>query len=128
MSGEMSFKAECVRAMRAQGALCYPMVAGIHSPAGWPDVLVVSGRWVGLVEFKGETTKVEPIQLKVIWDLNQTHPWSACIVRQSGPSCLINLPGRFVEGGSARYEETRVATSSVPGLLGRIFSLTETTR
>jgi hypothetical protein len=118
MSGEIDFKASVVKVLRAQGAMCYPMIADAYSPAGWPDLLVVSQFWIGLIEFKGATTRLDPIQAKIIWDLRVRRPGSAWIVREDANGlCEVRSVMRDRTGDAVCYIEKYVKTVPTRDLL-----------
>jgi hypothetical protein len=118
MSGEMRFKADVVKTLRSQGAMVYPMVAGLNVPSGWPDTLVVHRDWAGLIEFKGKKTSIKRIQLKIIFELSCTRPGSAWIVREAGNRlCDVSHVVRDVADGVANYSAFNVGTMHDSALL-----------
>ena len=67
-------------------------------PAGWPDRLVVSCEWIGLLEFKGVKTAVRPLQRVIIRELRKRGPY-AFIAREPGELWDDEvLLGRFTTG------------------------------
>ena len=79
---ERDFGRAFAKAMRAGGAEVYPLIAGRNSPVGWPDKLVWSRRWGGLVELKGPATKVDPIQVLQLQRLHVQRPGTAVLYRR----------------------------------------------
>jgi hypothetical protein len=75
---------ELTPALQAQGALVYPVIAGMHAPAGYPDTVVWHPLWCGWIEAKAETTVTEVLQWVRIEELNRRVRGSACVVRRVG--------------------------------------------
>lgn len=69
------------RALEKLGAITYPLVGSRFSPNGFPDRLIWSKQWQGLVEFKDTNTKVDKLQLVRIRDLNKRKPCTAFLYR-----------------------------------------------
>lgn len=69
MARECKYTRKFCRSLEAQGALTYPLVASEYAPPGWPDRIVEHLRWHGYIEFKDETTIIEPLQLRRMTDL-----------------------------------------------------------
>lgn len=75
---EAEFRSKLVATMKKQGAMVYPLLPQIPTgdgkpvygaPTGWPDLLVISRIWSGLIETKGHDTRHSPLQLKTLEDL-----------------------------------------------------------
>ena len=69
------------RALEALGAMTYPLVAGRYTPSGWPDRYLHHRRWHGFIEFKSPSREVEPLQRRMLRELNARCPGSAFVVR-----------------------------------------------
>lgn len=79
---ESRFTAWVTRVMKEHGAkILVIMGGGRGMESGWPDRLVWSRQWRGLLEFKGTKTKVKPEQTLVMRQLNQIKPGSAYVIR-----------------------------------------------
>lgn len=78
------------RALEAQGALTYPLVAGNMTPPGWPDRYVAHPLWSGFLEFKALNGKLSDLQKRIIVDLQDrfVHVW---VVRFSEDWSKIRL-------------------------------------
>lgn len=79
-TGPGGFSSRVTAALRRRGALVYPIVAGLHAPAGWPDRVVWHPRWKGFVEVKVDAV-VAPAQRHVMSELNRRGAGSAFVVR-----------------------------------------------
>jgi hypothetical protein len=72
------------RVLRSQGAMVYPLVAGARgAPSGWPDKLVVSRAWSGLLELKSLSTRVERHQERVLLELATRWSGHVFVVREA---------------------------------------------
>jgi hypothetical protein len=79
---ENKFGAAVRKALRESGAMVYPLIAGIGIPAAWPDVLVWSRVWDGLIELKALHTPVHPAQVEKLRQLNLIRPRCAVSYRE----------------------------------------------
>jgi hypothetical protein len=61
------------KALRDQGAMVYPLWAGTMVPEGWPDKLVWSPIWHGLLELKAASGSLRSSQIFVLKQL-----WERC--------------------------------------------------
>jgi hypothetical protein len=52
--------------------------------SGFPDRLIWGFKTITYIEFKGVDTIVEPLQMKVLFELHKRNPGAVCIVRQPG--------------------------------------------
>lgn len=88
---EIPFKTKVLKVMREKhGAVTYPLIASERSPAGWPDTLVISWLWSGLIEFKGDKTRLEPVQDLVRLSIVKRN-FACHIVRSvKGELCVID--------------------------------------
>ena len=95
---ESLFTARVTREMRMCNAMVYPIIACEQTPAGYPDRVVWHSYWQGWIEFKAQTTKLEPHQVKVIRELNKRRPGSAVVVREweGGMIRIENEDGRLL--------------------------------
>lgn len=63
------------------GAYIKAHVASYMNASGWADRWVCHRLWVGHLEFKGPTTKLEPLQAKRIREINKRQPGTAFVCR-----------------------------------------------
>ena len=75
-------------------AIAIPYVGSDMQPAGYPDRIVVSKFWRGFIEFKGPTTRIEPLQKERLQDLNLNQPGCAWIAR--APNLIQDPWGKTV--------------------------------
>ena len=95
--GESKFSADLSAQMRLYGACIYPMIASKYSPVGWPDKLVVSKQYFGLLEIKDCDTKLEIAQVQVIKNIRKMHPNRCYIVRQASATANNNSGGWILD-------------------------------
>jgi hypothetical protein len=81
---ENDFGRRVAEALRSRGAMIYPMIANRNAPAGWPDKLVWSRAWTGLLELKAANTLIESIQALQLYRLHRLRPGYAVLYRQAG--------------------------------------------
>lgn len=128
---EARFTADVTKVMRNRGAMVYPLIAGHDgAPIGWPDRLVVSRQWIGLLEFKGLTTVISPNQETVIRELWRRRPGSVYIVRNAvhaisgysskDPTCVITKVDEASKGLRQQMEIGRSAASQLCWELQRL--------
>lgn len=77
---ETQLRKPFVEALRKAGAIVVPYVGSTFGQQGTSDVFVAHKLWSGWIEFKGPKTKVEPIQVRFIKDM-QIRRVNATIVR-----------------------------------------------
>lgn len=93
---EAELGARVSAALRARGAMVYPLVGAAHAPAGWPDKLVWSPVWDGLLELKAEGGEFRRHQLPVLRQLHERRPGRVFAVRGRGVRELEVLDPRDV--------------------------------
>lgn len=67
-------------------AMTFAVVGGEKQKSGWPDRYVHHSYWSGWLEFKGETTTITALQIKIIVELNRRQPGCAFILRKCNES------------------------------------------
>lgn len=99
--------------------LVYPIVANRRAPSGWPDRIIWHAHWHGLAEFKGPSTKVEPVQDAILRELNKRQLYSAVLVREPDLLFLFDSRGRM---GNTSFDGTG------KGLLAKLWQATNGAR
>lgn len=82
MSRENKFARELSRFLKDRGALVASYVASEYGVAGFPDKIVWSVHWCGLMELKTGDNELSPKQLYVLRELDARQAWSAVQVRE----------------------------------------------
>ena len=91
---ETKFRKRICRKVREMGGIIIPYVGSAMQFRGVPDIYLAHNRYCGFIEFKGEETKLQPIQTKVMMQLREKG-CKAYIVRAP---CLICHPaGEIIE-------------------------------
>ena len=68
---ETDLRKPFIAALRACGAKVVPYVGSKMGQQGTADVFVAHTSWHGWIEFKGPTTKIQPLQQLFIDDMNK---------------------------------------------------------
>ena len=87
---ETEWTGELLAHAQSVGAVYLAVVGSEMQQPGWPDRYLSHVLWHGWVEFKGQRTVIEPLQVKRMKELNMRRPGSAWVVRH-GPSPLCAL-------------------------------------
>lgn len=107
---ESKFRSNLTKTLKAQGALVYPLVQPADQkyapPSGWPDLMVIHRRWHGLIECKGEHTKVQPLQEFIHKEIHKRRPGEVVVVRDLGGSQVeVTWPEGFHESWRCHMTE-----------------------
>lgn len=99
--------------MEQHGAVVLALVAGKRQSPGWPDRYVCHPAFHGWLEFKGENTRLRPLQRAVMERLNLRRPRTALVVR--APGRVEDHEGRLLDefdgtGGSLLAALRRVTS------------------
>lgn len=81
---ESEWTRKMCQSLRAQNAMCFPIVASKMQPAGWPDRILVHAHLcpeVVLLEFKGVSTPITALQATIVGELRRRANTSCYIVR-----------------------------------------------
>lgn len=102
---ENEFGRQFSAALRRRGAEVYPLIAGVGTPDGWPDILVVHRQWTGLVERKATNTQIKPIQVVRMRDINlRRHEHDRfCVIARLAGSQTIKVG--WINGRTGHYED-----------------------
>ena len=82
---ENTYRTKVCRELRKLGCLVIPLVGNKAGGSGWPDCMVFSKLIHFAIEFKGEETKIKPIQTKVLYTLQS----------KGFPAYVLRYPGRL---------------------------------
>ena len=89
---ETQLRQPFIAALRKIGALVVPYVGSKMGQIGVADVFIAHKDWHGWVEFKGPTTKVQPLQQKFLDDMRKRNV-NALLVRLLTKSTFRIVPG-----------------------------------
>ena len=74
MNESQMSSAFCKRLKDEAGAMVYPLVGQTRGVSGWPDRLIVSKWWTGLIEFKLGNGALSKLQSDVIVNVSRRAP------------------------------------------------------
>jgi len=104
---ETTWSAGICSFIRKRGVMVRPLTGNVFDPIGWPDkLLIIPGYGLKMVEFKGETTKIEDHQKQVIAKIHNTCPGSVVICRKYHNGGVFLHPIR-PHTELFRYEQTK---------------------
>lgn len=63
---ETPYRIKVSKELRQLGCLVVPLIGTAAGGSGWPDTHIISNKISFWIEFKGDNTKVKPIQTKVM--------------------------------------------------------------
>jgi hypothetical protein len=90
MKTEPELTRELCKGLVKLGCMIQARVGSKRQAPGWPDRWLCHTLWTGHVEFKGRDTAIEPLQLKIVRDLNAIRPDTAYIARFVDAGIMIH--------------------------------------